>query len=430
MSYSELKDSLENKDRIKAATIISQLYLIDEDNFRKSILLRGCLPDPLNDYNFAKKEYIIDTFYAACELVAEVMEGNGIESKRFKKIYYSLIFPYIAISNHNKSNVKRLTNNEFLKLPYDRQLQTFCVYLENQSRLTDNIVSGQMSENKLYTGMEMDIAIEIEEGREKQSLSDNIEAGIEVANTLFRYIFYLSKNNLDAEEIIIHEDVCPYELPSFEEVSLLTQHRNIIEFLWEKIKFSNWDFEAHNTQDGNVLFFKPPDEEKYKLQRTAIERYRYKDYVDYNQKDKNKLKKSLNKIQEISGKIILDDIKTLFSIDKKIIDEISGGFQLFIETSSIYLEYSIDFWFEDISIGKEKNIKIGDLLETIKYFYIVAFIYQEKSHKDFDDNSRELYRFLAPIVEIDLIIEHFSNVSGIEINKASEIVNLFIFKPN
>lgn len=55
----------------------------------------------------------------------------------------------------------------------------------------------------------------------------------------------------------MHEDVCPYEIPSFEEVGLLAQHRNMLEHLWEKIKFSNWDYTIYGTNDDKTYFFTP-----------------------------------------------------------------------------------------------------------------------------------------------------------------------------
>lgn len=435
MSFSELKKSLVQKDIRTSAQIISKLFLKNNDGFRKGVLLSGCLPDPLNEFNFEEKEHIITTFYQACEFVARIMEKHSFETAEFKKIYKSLIFSHLAIANHNKSNVKKLSENEFLKLPYEKQIQTFCVFLENQNRLSNEITRKDMKEKKFYTGMESHIAKELPNDNHKQSLNDNIEAGIEVANTLIRYIFYLSGNNFDIKDKdpeSIHEDVCPYEIPSLEEVGLLAQHRNMLEHLWEKIKFSNWDYTVYGTSDNKTYFFTPPDERKYKLQRTAIERYRYKEFLDFNNKmrtDYHRFEKAIKKIQGVSNDFSLGEVRTLFEIDKDKFNEVSEGFNVFIEVSTIYLEYSVDFWFGDISIGKNNNIKIRDILELIKYFYTIAFIYQKQSFKDFNDDFREGYRLLAPIVKIEWIVQHFSKVSSIDPNMAADIIDLFIFKP-
>lgn len=433
LNYSELKKSLVQKDIKTSAQIISQLFLKNTDSFRKGVLLSGCLPDPLNEFNFKEKEHIIDTFYQACELVAKVMEKHGFETAEFKDVYISLIFSHIAIANHNKSNVKKLSENEFLKLPYEKQIQMFCVFLENQNRLSNEITRKEMKEKKFYTGMETHIAKELPNDNRKQSLNDNIEAGIEVANTLFKYIFYLSGNNLEIQNIeFMHEDVCPYEIPSFEEVGLLAQHRNMLEHLWEKIKFSNWDYTIYGTNDDKTYFFTPPDERKYKLQRTAIERYRYKDFLDFTNKMRTnyqRFEKAIKKVEVLSGDFSLDEVRTLFEIDKDKFNEVGEGFNVFIEVSAIYLEYSVDFWFGDISIGKNNNIKIKDILELIKYFYTIAFIYQKQSHTDFNDDFREGYRLLAPVVKIEWIVQHFSKVSSIEPSMATDIIDLFIFKP-
>lgn len=48
-----LKQSLESKDYKQSALIISTLYITSPNKFRNTVLLSGCLPDPL-DFNFEK----------------------------------------------------------------------------------------------------------------------------------------------------------------------------------------------------------------------------------------------------------------------------------------------------------------------------------------------------------------------------------------
>ncbi|WP_246187659.1 YecA family protein [Ornithinibacillus caprae] len=82
--------------------------------------------------------------------------------------------------------------------------------------------------------------------------------------------------------------------------------------------------------------------------------------------------------------------------------------------------------FLTIRIGHSKTISLSNLYNCFSYLLSIGFAYSNNSSRYFNDSD---FSFLTPVFDINYFVEGFIKNYDIEIEKANELIELFIFKP-
>ena len=423
MGVEEFKKALNDGDVEKSSKLLEEIFLKDPENFRKSLLLSNSLPEPLDrDFKDKKLETLIGAF---------IFAGKDIASKNTNIIKYMEEFIQITkaiqiINKNSKSNFKRLMKNKYLEFSISEQLQMFCIFLEDQHRLSQSEIYKFDKKTKYITGMESDVAKFSVDKMEniKTSATDNFETLINVADTLFRLLYYKAKDSIEANDNFEHKGITPYNLGSFEEIIQLALQRNLFVNLWGKFKYRNWKLEIEKENDIDMYYFVPDSLENFKKEQIAVNRYIYRDFINFQQDNMKTMKDnddSANCISDIASKIN-HDIKLLFSIEKKDFLKASKFSRSTIESYA----KSID----DVYLSaKFDGIEVHKVLDGFEYLFTIAIIYQESVLKNFNQDDKSQYKNLAPIVDKELFVNHFANVYELSREYAEKIINLFVFLP-
>lgn len=436
MNYEKLRDLLSSKDP-DAGNVLLYLFFRDGEKFRSNLLISGCLPEPFS-FDYESKVHIIDEFYRVCKVCESVLaERLENDAKQFKQMYRKLLKTVLLLREHNKNNIKYLTDVGLFSLPLSVQLSKICIFLENQDRLADKIVNSERRNNQYYNVLERDVA-RLNSDHGYISVTDNIEAGIEMADKLFRYMYYLDGKKIQNDEDYIEDGlgISPYNDPLFEKMGLLAQHRIQIEHIWELVKYRDWDFEVIRLEDDErAFYYTPNDKRHFKLERSAIERYRYRESNNVSKvlsDSSQQIRNSLNYIDYLSKMINLDHFEdSLFLLPLDMLKESMLSFNIFQIPALMELDYIIDDEFlENTKIGKNKIISISELLSGIEFLQTIARIYSQKSHDGFDDHNTSLYKYLAPRIKIESIEALFAKIYPLLRDKVKELFRMLTFKPN
>lgn len=423
-TFDDLKQAINEMNHKEISEIVINLFLFDKNNFRKNLLLYGCLPEPLSR-NYDEKK--LRRFSAASKAVSEVLKEIDSElAKNFEKICTKLIVAIYTIAENNKKNIENLEGIDFLDYPFTKQVQMLCTFIESQSIYSIDSVKKNYKDGYI-TGLEYDIPSQ----DEQISVADNFEHMIEVTNTLIKFLHYKYKNKID-EGFMVHDHISPYYLPSIEKLLLLTSHRFGLENLWEKIKFNFWDFEVYESQGRGVFYFKPEDSEKLKKERAASLRYRYRDYV-YIQEAIHKSKQimEIDEITYVNLEINMDENPVnIFSVSKEVFGKWNSIMGAYVDVSYNMQKENLGSLIDNIKLGPEKNITIIELLLGSQYLKTLSFIYSDISHKKFDDKDENTFKHLAPVVLISDLVKDFSEKCDVPNEKANKIIEQYIFYPN
>ncbi|WP_240413716.1 hypothetical protein [Paenibacillus periandrae] len=431
INYMKLKEHLNEGDIKSSSDIILEVFKQYKRKFVKVLLLNGCLPEPLQR-DFETKFHSLKTFLGACNFLNDSFEDEDDKIIFFNQ-YMGLFKTILDIYAHNKSNVQRLKEKGIFEFPFPQIVHMLCVFLENQDRLSDTELVNEKNSNTPYLNLFSMQLADQDSGNGNISLQSNLETGIEVTDTLLKYLFFKGKKQFN-KELAETTDVSPYEIPSIEKLGLLGLHRVSLNLLWEFIKYRNWSFVVEEDEgDKDLFYFGPNDYEELKLEKTAVERYAFKDRVDVF-KNLNMTKTFFNKlslsIKKLADKIQVNDMISLFQIDDKDFKNIIELFRKLNDLAIDSLEFLGDNFLKKNCIGKEKTINFDLLVNFVCYLQALGSIYSQKTHEVFDDDDRALYKVLAPRVKRQYIIDHFSNLFLIEPNMIDELIEIFLFQPN
>ncbi|HCO78337.1 hypothetical protein [Bacillus sp. (in: firmicutes)] len=423
-TFEDLKQAINEGNLIEIIKVLGPLFILNQENFRKNLLLHGCLPEPLSR-NYDEKK--LNQFMQASKIVKENFEEIDVDiAKDFHEVCDKLILAIHFIAENNKKNMKNLTDIDFLDYPFTKQIQMLCTFIESQSIYSQDVVKGNYKEGYI-TGLEYEISSQ----DEHISVADNLEAIIEYTNTLTRLLHFKYKNKID-KEFMVHEKISPYYLSSIEKLLLLTSHRFGLESLWEKVKFGFWDYDVYDDEGKNVLYFKPQDSGKFKKERAATLRYRYKDHI-YSQKAIIKSKKIIEKFNKthIDQEIpIEEDPTTIFSVKKEVFETYTSFIQIYVDVAYDMQRENLGSTIENIRLGSKRNITIRELLLGGQYLKVLALLYRDISHRKFNDNDENTFKYLAPIFSINDLVADFSNKYSIANDNAKGILEQYIFYPN
>ncbi|MFD2115792.1 hypothetical protein ACFSTH_11265 [Paenibacillus yanchengensis] len=430
IDYDILKKSLADGDATTAADIIYEVYLQHSHNVMKPILLSDCLPEPLQR-DFDKKNKMLETFISACGYVRQKLDENSRDNIEFSIQYMSTIKTIIEIYKHNKSNTTELEDTELFQIPIPKIIHMFCVFLENQQRLSAIEHEASIKGSKHIDLFSQNVA-DIASTNGKISIESNLEAGIEMFNTLCSYLFYKGKKVLD-KDLEVTNDVSPYDIPNIEKMSLLALHRGMLNHLWELVKYREWEYSMQrNTEDEEYMYYEPLDEEYVKLEAAALIRYSYKDQLDFVKKETlyNSLVHDLIPLEsDLAQSIDLDDPQSLFRLETSKLMQLVQFYRKINNGAVKSLEFiDRDFWSQK-TMGINKNISFNTYFIFISYLQALGSIYSEKTHEEFDDYNRGSYRHLAPRIEKEIIVSNFREIFGVEHEVAGELLNMLTFQP-
>ncbi|MEZ2657924.1 hypothetical protein [Aneurinibacillus aneurinilyticus] len=420
-TFKDLKKALQKKDISQLLKVLGTLYILNEESFKKGLLLSGCLPEPLAR-NFNKDNLLL--FAKACMLTEENFRKFDNEmAEEFSKVYRKLVASIFVISEANNKNQKQLEDIDFLNYPFAKQIQMISTFIESQS-IYARRENSKRFKNGYYTGLEC----EMPNGEQEVSIADNIEFTIEITDTLIRLLHFKHKDNIDTEDFKIHSDISPYNLPSIEKLFLLASHRLGLNSLWEKIKFQNWEFDIYKEKEKKMYYYRSPSEENLKIERAAILRYRYKEHI-YTSKKFSKITELSKLTSQVRDdiNISLDKPESIFTVKEDIYRRFEDLAGVFTDVEFEMLEEELGSTIESTKIGSKSDISLNELMLAIKYLKTLALIYQEKSHKVFNDENEKSFKYLAPILPISGFVSDFSSKFNIDATKAEEIIEQFIF---
>ena len=420
-----LREYLKNKDENKVAECLLKIYMDKKDELKKTILLAGILPDPFS-YDFNKKKYILEYFEKGCSIVINQLIKDKENKEKFKNQVNIILNTYKVIVQHNTSNEERCNKCEFLKYDKARQLQMVCVFIESQRRLINKNNNEKAQKKGVYTGFESMIPLEIDENEKyKLSSSGVMESSLEIANELFKYIFYINRPKMEDSVDNILVDSYPDELSSFNEIMELTGHRVKVIRAWDLIKYRDWNIKLQIYNNEEYYMVEPKDLKKFKIEGASIKR------TEYDEFQKSMDMYSLYKIFDESLKMVLKKIQSItledvFDIDYKYIKKLM---EFCDNTLKYNLEFTYEFYGKNLlNVEIANGINFSLFFDTINYLYSIAQIYQWKSYEDINVCKKEDYYKFAPIINVEKLVKKLSDILNLDKKVASKCIDLFIFK--
>lgn len=425
----QLKGKFEAENVQGIALSLIDIYEENPKNFSKSIMLSGILPEPLS-FEVSKKREIVDKFYEASKLSKHLVHTNQKYYKDdFIKEINNILNVYEIIKSKGISNGEVFDTCNFRKYSKERQIQMICLFIEDQMNLANKSnITDFDKRNSFYTGIESNIPLNIQ-GNDlyKMSSSDNMEAHINAAEEMFRYIFYINKKCMKDEVIDLSIDANPYYNPDFEKIIKLADHRAVLKGLWDKAKYRGWKlFVEKDEENDNIYYFIPDDIERYKKERSSMERASYRDM--------QRVMKGMT-ISSIANpdifrrirKLKVEKIKDIFSLDTCIIRDLINSFDISMKE---YM-YFLNLFYGDklLNLEIKENITFRMIVDTIKYLSSVATISKTIDNTPDKFESGDEYLDIAPIISIEIIVSQLANTLGISKELAKECLNVFIFSP-
>lgn len=421
-----LKKYLEDKDKDKAAECLVNIYMKAQNDFKKNLLLGGVLPEP-SAFDLKKKIYIFECFKESCNTAINRLKESGENVQDFSKQADNIINTYQIIVNHNKSNEKRCDKNEFLTYNKAKQLQMWCVFIEDQIRLVNANTKKIVKTNGVYTGIESMTPLCIDENEQsKISSGELIENNMELAEEMFKFIFYINRKSIKNFVNISSVDSYPYEVPSFEEIGYLASHRVMVRGAWNLFKYRNWTLKTDKIDNIKYYSFIPQNYKEFKREGASLYRKRYSEF----QKSIKTISlwKIFNENLEIvSKKIYSIELEDIFNINSEYIKELMKFYESIIQSN---LDFALRFYGENLAkVEIEEGITFKHIFDTINYLYSIANIYMNQAYGKVDVDNKNDYCKFAPIIEKEKLITQLSKALEIDREIALKCIEIFIFKP-
>lgn len=174
-------------------------------------------------------------------------------------------------------------------------------------------------------------------------------------------------------------------------------------------------------EDKTIYFLKSSNEQKTIAHHTAITRRSYKVYsnsvihhFELNESDKSVL-------EEISNKFDLENIQN-FHFSK---EEYETTFEIREARYGIAKSMLKDFYFE-IDF---KGITLEDILNTYNFLCVYSTIYMFAVDNVFEEDDYTIYKYTAPVINIEYFVKEISFLFDISEEKASKLLECFIYNP-
>lgn len=418
MCFIEIKKAIKSNDIDLLSRSLVLGFTEHKNKFVKKFILNDCL-EPLG-LNFRMDH--IETLTKAYFESLILLKDNDDILIAFGDSILKLIMVINIIGKNGQNNVGKLNGCDFIHFPLTNQIQMFTVFLEDQNRLhQQNIVRNTEKRNNTMSGFESELSNIPIHGLEsidiKTSSHDQLEAYIEIADTLFRYLYYKAgTNKKDKDE---YKFISPYKNGDFAKILEVSQQRVMLDKMWSRIKFRGWELSHHK----KIYYLNPSQKDDLKKERIATIRYGYRDLVRQleikNSIDKDTTSKVLTKLFKV---IDYTNIINFFKINK---DDFLTISKLFDSLFIVEMEN-----LEEVHIKANlQEITVKQLFNGIHYLYTIGYIYQyilREKVKSIEEKEK-CYKYLTPILDKSLLISHFSELYNETIDFSTIIIESFIF---
>ncbi|MBU6134020.1 SEC-C metal-binding domain-containing protein [Clostridium tertium] len=388
-------------------------------NFRKVFLISDCLKNPLG-FNYKEEDYNL-TVNILLNTIKYAKE-NEYEEEFIKELQQFVLLTDILYKN-NKTNSKRLNDNKFSEYSLSEQLRMICIFIQDQSRIMRQKLRNDMKENKFFTGVELIVADKPVDYYEntKVSLADNYEGLLEYFDTLIRFLYVTKKKEVRVDDTEKHGDIHPYNIPSFEEVICVAQQR--VMYLRSELKFrySNWEIKINSMENTEkIAIFESKYKEKYQAHIVAGIRRRYRIITENLQNNTtDKVKSAIEAIDKLADKIDVNNIQK-YVLNK----ELYSKAKLYVEGLILaYKKTTKPFYLQ----CKFNDITVTDIINAFEYLYIISNIYITAVYKKFNEKEYCDYKYLVPVIKINIIISEFAEIYNLEFDYAKRVIYCFVF---
>lgn len=415
------KELYKDRKPIKCSLVLLDIYDSYKSGFRKAILLRECLPDPLG---FRYNQEIHKFSILIIKRAYRKAESKGYPDElllELKQLYWGLTF----FNHNNLKNTEKLNECRFIKFKLSEQLRMICIFLEEQKRLSDKERNKAVKKQGYFTGMESAVSNKSPENNPNMLLSveDNFEGLLEAYDTLVRFLYFKKSEEYKSSSIPENDDISHIEIPSFEVITHLSVQRNILVNSWEKYKYSGWVINLKKHNDEDIYELKPKREEEYRQHIIAINRRKYSLMIDvFKNVNNESIQVSLDVMKRISDKVNKDNICSLFSVDKS--DYFKG-----IKNKKMLLEVYKNHMhplYKELTVN---DIKVEDIFKNCELLLFFADCYKQSIEDDFYQENPKSYKYLAPIIHIDYFTKALSNYYGYSEEYSIKLIECFIFRP-
>lgn len=415
----QFKEFYEKRMPVKCSELILKIFDKHGDSFRKAILLSECFPDPLGfQYTQEVHDFSIYVINRAYELANK--KKYSIELKKeLKQLFLALSF----FNHNNLRNTEKLNSCEFMNYSLSEQVRMICIFLQDQNRLEQNFKEKEIKNQGFFTGMETAVSNRSSDDNPNVlvSFEDNFEGLVEAFDLLIRYLYFKKGKDYGKKKISDHGDITHIEVPSLELVTHIAVQRNLLEKTWEKFKYSQWKVSIKRNDEQDIYVFFPKYEEEYREHIIASNRRQYSLLLDmFKSSDNRKHEKGYGAFLKIASQINKDDIQTLFSFN---IDDYNEAIKTYKSMINAYKSNMHPHYLE-ITID---DMKTGDLVKAFEFFHVLAECYKLSIYKDFDQQSNTWYKYLSPLIPIELFENEFSRCYGVSKEYSKKIINSFVF---
>ena len=416
----EYKKAYKEENIEGCISMLVSMALYDTGNIKRKFLISDALKSPLGK-KYSKNEYekVSTIFLNAIERIKKIDKENKFIEFLIEMCLYTKLF-----YENNLSNTQTLMNSKFFEYSLAEELQMICIFLQDQSRLVGEKINDMIRDNGIVTGMEGDtLFFENPYIQDVQSsATDGYEANLETYDILIKFLFYKKKKELNSNSEITIVDSFPYESSIFEEITIAAYQRMMYLKAEEKYRFSNWKISMKKNEDGKGIYlFEPTADEQRIAQVVAVNR-RQMLFANNAMATSFGSEKGLKYIEKIAKKINVRKLD--FSIIKR--DEYikaleclkSVRYAVEKDCKSYYLECEFD------------GMKANDLFNAYEFLNILAMVYMDACMQYFDQSDKSSYKYLAPIIDLQVLIDLFAKLYEVPVNKAEKIIREFVLDEN
>lgn len=434
------KNAYENDDVRRCVRAIVNMtkkdWFLYKRGIRKVLYTEGNLfKNPLN-YGFSQEDYekskkILAGTVGYLKQLSEQKESSV--SKEMMETcndeLVQLYFLYDCMYNNRMQNVNNLNELEFLNYSLPQIMKSILVFYQSQTNYARKEMASRWRDKDCVTGVESLVASERASLNPDihVSMEDSFELLIEDMDALFRYVYFLKKNEkeMPEKELLSMEFITPYESPDFQKLMIMASFDSMFSKLEASFRFSGWNI----MYDKDIYYFQPSNDKPYKIHITAGVRNKYKymfenyqlscdsvenSYAVTDSRDEECLMGGFFKEYiPASKRMDLRDVEA-FHFNKAEYAELVKYVRPIIETAR---QQNKTFYFT----CHFNDINVNAYLDAYMFLYIFSKIYYckaviEGSQKD-----------LVALVSLKYLYEEFSRTCGYTYDVAKKLIDCYVF---
>ena len=414
----QLKQNLERDNIQSASDTLVRIYQDYTDDWIEVIKLSDCIISPLS-HRFSNS-YLISLLSAFQGIIGRV-PVEAAEAFIFN-LYQHLLIIY---SRSTKVN-DRLEASEFIKRNPVDQIYLLCTFLEDQARIAEGMIMEHLKESQPSTGLHvLTQYLQNQDTGSESSVVDSIEGLVECIDTNIRYIFYKFGKTLNGKHTKM---ASPYNDGAFKEILILGNVRELLDGLWQLVKYRGWK----SIHKDDITYYVPPNKEQFLLEEASVERFRLYQWELTRSYMHSPMAEIILKHEKIMDSIQIDLNNAPWK--PKVPIDVLKDLVEFHPLFEISLEELLDKLYK-VSISRLRfglpGRKInGDVfLRAVKLISTISYLYKKESWKLTHDNYDEGLAVLVPVINESDLLELLSLVSNMTLEEANCALSLLRFNP-